>query len=180
MGAPHNKERYGETWPQERLDETLQALVPLRTSITLSGGWAWHFMSPEGHPEYKHAHDHKDVDMFVHPTDTGMFLGMLSSQGFLRVPTRYDSAKKDFMRYEKTTCVAGCGKSFKITLDVFLKSVPFRVVRDQWRVVEPKHLLSLYDSVHTSGECFAVTAAKKLMAEGIDPVGNELLVKIPV
>jgi len=178
MGAPHNKERYGETWPQERLDKTLKALVPLRTPIVLSGGWAWHFMSPDRHPEYKHAHDHKDVDMFVNPVDTGMFLGMLASQGFRRVPTRYDSAKKDFMRFEKTADVEG-GKPFKITLDVFLKSVPFRVVAGGWRVVEPEHLLSLYDSVHTSGECFAVTAAKKLVAEGVDPVGNELLVKIP-
>ena len=177
MGAPHNKERYGETWSQERLDATLCRIRPLRPHVVLSGGWAWHFMSPDGHPEYKHAHDHKDVDMFVHPVDIGMIIGLLSAQGFLRVSTRYDSVKKDFMRYERHEHIPG--GIFKITLDVFLKSVPFRVVRDQWRVVEPKYLLSLYDSVHTSGECFAVAAAKKLMAEGVDPVDNELLVKIP-
>lgn len=178
MGAPHNKERYGETWPQERLDAALWIISRVKSRIVLSGGWAWHFMSPEGHEEYKHAHDHKDVDMFVNPVDAGWVIVSLLGFDFRRASTRYDTAKKDFQRYEKTICVDG-GKPFKITLDVFLKSVPFRVVRDQWRVVAPKYLLDLYDSVHTSGECFAVTAAKKLIADGVDPVGNELLVKIP-
>ena len=67
MGAPHNKNRYGELWPECRIACSLKELNPLRKLVVLSGGWAWHFLSPEGHTEYKHAHDHKDIDVFVHP-----------------------------------------------------------------------------------------------------------------
>jgi hypothetical protein len=178
MGAPHNKMRYGETWPQERLDETLRVLEPFRTLVVLSGGWAWHFMSPEGHREYKHAHDHKDVDLFVHPTDAGTAIARLRENGFIRVSTKYDTGKKDFQRYE---IVSGRSSTpFKITFDVFIRNVPFRVVRGLWRVVDPPYLVGLYDSVHSSSECFAVVAARDLLAQGVDPVNNARLVDIPV
>ena len=67
MGAPHNTKRYGELWPQDRIDTSLLELQFLREFIILSGGWAWHFLSPEEHIEYKHAHAHKDIDDFVDP-----------------------------------------------------------------------------------------------------------------
>ncbi len=35
----------------------------------LSGGWAWHFMTPAPHVELKQARDHKDVDVFVAPAN---------------------------------------------------------------------------------------------------------------
>jgi hypothetical protein len=178
MGAPHNRERYGEEWPKHRIDAALQELEPLRTSIVLSGGWAWHFMSPEGHPEYKHAHDHKDVDIFVHPNDAAMFFIDLRQRGFFTVRTRFDKPGGNFVRFEKTIEPEE-EKPFKITLDVFVGSTPMRIVRDQWRVVEPEYLLGLYKSIHSSGECFAVTAARKLIDEGKDPVNNPKLVEIP-
>lgn len=67
MSAPHNKQRYGEIWPRWRIDVSLRELAPIKPWIIVSGGWAWHFMSPRNHTEYKHAHDHKDIDLFVDP-----------------------------------------------------------------------------------------------------------------
>lgn len=180
MGAPHNPARYGEKWPQDRIDATLYELEPLRTHLTLSGGWAWHFMSPEGHPEYKHAHDHKDVDFFVHPSDVAQMRENLSAHAFYRVSTRYDGPDKSFQRFEKAAISSPDRARFKITLDMFVRNVPFRVVRGQWRVVEPEYLLGLYESVHSSSECFAVLAARNLLAQGRDPVGSSKLVEIPI
>ncbi|MEM6719829.1 MAG: hypothetical protein AAF611_10960 [Bacteroidota bacterium] len=67
MGAPHNKKRHGEVWPKERISLSLLELQFLREFVILSGGWAWHFLLPANHTEYKHAHDHKDIDVFVDP-----------------------------------------------------------------------------------------------------------------
>ena len=67
MGANHNTKRYGECWPSFKITHGLDILEKLKESVIISGGWAWHFMSPKNHTEYKHAHDHKDIDIFVHP-----------------------------------------------------------------------------------------------------------------
>jgi len=40
MGAPHNKDRYGELWPQHRIDANLADLEPVKDMVVLSGGWA--------------------------------------------------------------------------------------------------------------------------------------------
>jgi hypothetical protein len=48
---------------------------------------------------------------------------------------------------------------------------------DGFNVVEPQHLLSFYKTVHTSGGCIAVREAKILLAQGINPVGREELIK---
>ncbi|MEP1487912.1 MAG: hypothetical protein ABJK28_05760 [Algibacter sp.] len=63
MGANHNIKRYGEQWPDYRIKQGLDILEQLKQFVILSGGWAWHFMSPTNHIEYKHAHDHKDIDI---------------------------------------------------------------------------------------------------------------------
>lgn len=178
MAAPHNETRYGELWPQARIEAMLRELEPLRILIVLSGGWAWHFMSPSGHPEYKHTHDHKDADIFVHPTESATVQTRLEAAGFYRVSTRYDRSTGDFRRLEKAVSDAN-GKAFKLTIDLFIRNVPFRVVKGFWRVVEPRFLLGLYGSVHTSSECFAVRAAKILVANGVDPVDHPSLVEIP-
>ena len=67
MRQEHNIKRYGELWPDYRIELGLEILNKLKQWIVISGGWAWHFMSEENHTEYKHAHDHKDIDIFVHP-----------------------------------------------------------------------------------------------------------------
>ena len=137
-------------------------------------------MSPPGHPEYKHAHDHKDIDLFVPPPDVASVVGTLKTNGFERVWTKYDKfpSEEDFRRYEKVIQPEG-RNSFRIVIDLFVRSgVPYREIAG-WKVVEPAYLLSLYSDIHGSGQCFAVRAADRLLAQGIDPVGRPELVEIP-
>jgi len=180
MGAPHNPTRYGETWPQPRIDAALAELEHIKPWAILSGGWAWHFLSPKGHIELKHAHDHKDIDLFVAPADVATVVTKLQDCGFQKVWTKYDRLPSDeeFRRYEKSVEPPN-GKPIRVTIDFFLRDdVPAREI-DGWRVVEPEYLLSLYSNIHSSDKCFAVQAATRLIARGIDPQGNPELVKIP-
>lgn len=180
MAAPHNKNRYGELWPDYRIDYPLQELDILRDQIILSGGWAWHFMSPLGHKEYKHAHDHKDIDIFVLPENVAGVVATLKSRRFEKVWTKYDrhDSDEDFRRYEKHVDLDS-DRALRITIDFFVDAdIPYREVRG-WNVVEPEHLLSLYSNIHSSDKCFAVQAALKLLEQGIDPVDREELVEIP-
>ena len=179
MGDPHNPKRYGETWPQHRIDAYLKLMEHIKPFVVLSGGWAWHFMSPVGHVELKHAHDHKDLDLHVPPIYVGTVVSLLKGVGFVKVRTRYDCfpSAEDFRRYEKAID-DGEHPPFRITIDFFVKSVPFREI-DGWRVVRPETLLTFYGNIHSSGSCCAVKAATRLLEQGIDPVGREELVEIP-
>jgi hypothetical protein len=178
MGDPHRKDRYGETWPQNRIDAYLDVLKRLRPYVVLSGGWAWHFMSEPGHPEYKHAHDHKDCDLMTPKVNVPTVMGLLLSMGFQRVATKYDRlpSEEDFRRYEKVV------DDFRLTIDFFVRDVPFTVVNG-WQVVDPATLVTFYGShskaIHSSSECFAVQAARRLLAQGISPIGHPDLSKIP-
>ena len=174
MGDPHRTDRYGELWDQHRIDVCLTVLEFLKPHVVLSGGWAWHVMSPPGHPEYKHAHDHKDIDVFSATSEVPVVMGILRDLGFERVGTRYDRlpSEEEFRRYEMIE------DGVRVTIDFFVKDVPERVV-DGWRVVDPTTLLTFYGRIHSSDKCFAVVAASKLLAAGIDPVGRPELVEIP-
>lgn len=185
MGDPHNTARYGETWPQHRIDAYLEVLVELKPYVVLSGGWAWHFMSPLDHRELKHAHDHKDVDLMVPKKMVGVVMALLQRLGFEKVATRYDHlpSDEDFRRYEKLVTrrrspIDPTEDTFRLTIDFFVKDVPEREI-DGWRVVDPSTLITFYSSFHGSKACFAVQAAKKLLDRGLDPVGREELVVIP-
>lgn len=94
MAAPRNPSRYGETWPQHRIDACLAEMESVHPWVILSGGWAWHFMSPVGHTELKHAHDHKDIDLFVPPGNVATVVSTLCTKkagyGF---PRRSKAAK---------------------------------------------------------------------------------------
>lgn len=180
MSQPHNKARYGETWDTEHLALCRGILEVIRTRVVLSGGWAWHFMSPEGHIELKHAHDHKDIDLFVPPHEVAEVVAFLKRAGFTPVWTKYDrlASKEDFRRYEKTSQLKGL-KTRRVTIDFFVRGdVPFREVQS-FKVVEPATLLTFYSNIHSSDKCFAVQAASRLLAQGIDPVGHPDLVAIP-
>ena len=171
MSDPHNPARYGETWPQYKIDAYLEVLQPLKDLVVLSGGWAWHFLSPAGHPEMKHAHDHKDLDLMVPPQNVGAVMGVLRGLGFKKVGTKYDHlpSEEDFRRYEQVVpCLGG---SFRLTIDFFVKEVPVLVTPEGWSVVRPDVLLSFYSRIHSSTSCWAVLAAQKLLAAGVAPEG---------
>lgn len=175
MADPHNKARYGELWPQEKIDCCLNELKAIKSLVIFSGGWAWHFMSPIGHAELKHAHDHKDIDIFVPTGNVGIVINILMANGFKKANTVYDGLKNnaDFRRYEKNI------DKIRIIIDFFVrKDIEFIEV-DGWKIVEPKQLLSFYKTIHSSDNCFAVKAAANLVNQGINPVGRKELVEIP-
>lgn len=172
MSDSHNIRRYGEVWNQEKIDICLSELEFIKNDIILSGGWAWHFISPHNHKELKHAHDHKDIDIFVHPEKTVDVIKILLSHGFHKVATRFDkiSNKESFRRYEKDV------KGTKVIIDFFIKAIPFIEI-DGWKVVEPSQLIQLYKSIHTSKNCFAVVAAEKMLKKGINIIHKEELMQ---
>lgn len=168
MGAPHNPKRYGETWDLEHLTAIVQEIEALKDYVVVSGGWAWHYMTPP-HAELKHAHDHKDADLFVHPENVSEFMTLLLERGYERTWTRFDGQSDNFHRYVRTM---GGTKPIKVILDLFTGDAPFVETASGVRVVEPRHLLSLYGVKHSSDQCFAVQIAKRLVAAGTDPNGR--------
>jgi len=169
MGDPHNPNRAGECWDQRRIDLQLEELAAVQDLVVVSGGWAWHFMSPPGHAEVKTQHDHKDIDVFVRPTDFGDLRSALMARGYQRARTQYDDPSGNFYRFTKFFSIG------KVVFDVFLDEVPSIEVGG-FRIVEPGRLLSFYGVKHTSEECLAVQEARKLVARGESPVGKSELV----
>lgn len=165
----HNPNRYGETWSQDWINSQLGELENIKSWVILSGGWAWHFISPP-HIEYKHIHDHKDIDIFVYPENVDNVIITLKDNGFDRIKTKYDN--DSFFRYVKTD------NGRKIVIDLFIKKVPF-VSNNGWNVVEPNYLLSLYDTVHGSNHCIAVNKSIELIGKGQSPLNREELVTLP-
>lgn len=171
MSVPHDPARLGETWNPMRLAVFAEEIEAMREYVTLSGGWAWHYMTPPGHVELKHAHDHKDADLFVAPDRFAPLVALLKARGYERTWTRFDALEvsRTFYRYGR---IIECdGEAVKALLDVFVEEVPY-VTAGGYRVVEPNYLLSLYGHKHTSDRCFAVRIAADLLAKGICPVGN--------
>jgi len=171
MSAPHNPARVGELWNESRLSTIFNEIEAVRDVVVISGGWAWHFITPPAHTEFKHAHDHKDVDVFVAPAKVGKLIDILKRRGYEKSWTQFDrlSDSQDFTRYTKI--VEMKNEVVKIMLDVFIAEVPYLEV-GAFRLVEPKFLLSLYGRKHGSDRCFAVRIASKLLAQGINPVGR--------
>lgn len=173
MGDPRNPGRQREEWDTARLYELGREIATLPNYAILSGGWAWHFMSPP-HREYKILHDHKDVDIFISPESMGDAVSHLKMCGYQRIWTRFDKVSADkFTRFEKHT-----PGGVKVLLDVFLESPPFIEVGG-YKVVEPRTLLSYYGEIHSTEDCVAVLAAKKLLDKNLPVVGSEELVNPP-
>ena len=177
MSNPHNPNRYGECWPLHRISAYLSDMKQIRPYVTFSGGWAWHLLSPPGHAERKHAHDHKDVDIFCPKANVGTVIGILASLGYVKTSTKYDSipSSEDFRRYERVI-----NDQFRLTIDFFVGDYPTLELPGGWRIVRPSVLLSFYGTTHSSDKCWAVQAATKLLKNGEKPgnlVGrSELLV----
>lgn len=167
----HNPKRLGELWDKTRLDVILDEINAISDKVVLSGGWAWHFMTPENHIEYKHAHDHKDVDIFVKPENFAELITQLKQRGYDKTWTRFDRlpGSETFSRYTKIVQLDR--ETIKVILDVFVGNVPTVNVRI-FTLVEPKFLLSLYGVKHSSDRCFAVKIASELLQQGINPIGH--------
>ncbi|MCE9668504.1 hypothetical protein LY474_11840 [Myxococcus stipitatus] len=171
MGAPRNPKRADEPWNPRRLligEAEVRALAPW---VTVSGGWAWHFMAPP-HEELKRFHDHKDLDLFVEPARFPELVPVLTARGYRHVWTRYDATSTHFYRYERHDADG------KVVLDVFARRVP-SVETQGVRVVEPSTLLSFYGDGRGAEEGVSVAAARRLLARGLSPIGREELVTRP-
>jgi hypothetical protein len=178
MPAPHNPTRYGEIWPDKQVqvlhDEIVRLGLGGNPDTVLSGGWAWHFMSPDGHVEYKHLHDHKDIDVIVRRVCATEVIIRLRTEGYVREKTRHDG-KTDTPFYRFTKDVDGV----HVIIDLFVKDTSPIFTRAMY-VMNPDALLGLYDEgIHASNMCIAVQAARKLRANGIWPSGHESLVQLP-
>lgn len=192
MGDPRNPDRAHELWNQARLDVMLFEIGMFSDLITISGGWAWHFMS-QPHEELKYFHDHKDIDVFVHPDKAAELYTALQQLGYKHITTIYDGAAKDpkhpaaalyrdFVRYEAVNELEG--EQVKVTFDIFvgeIEGVELQVLDDSYptmkvRVVQPAKLLSMYTlKAHQTDDCVAVCAARELVPKGIDIIGHEAL-----
>ncbi len=131
---------------------------------------------PPPHDELKLHHDHKDIDLYVVPENFRLVLERLNSRGYQHIWSRFDrfSNEKSY-RYEKF--IEG-DETVKILIDLFLqRNVPFVEVNG-FKIVEPKFLLSLYRiKVHSTDDCTAVMAARKLVAKGLNPIGRKELIE---
>lgn len=166
MAAPHDKARYGEVWKPERVEAVRVEIEAVRPFVVISGGWAWHYMTPP-HAEYKHAHDHKDGDLFIDPEQLRQVMNTLRDRGFEKQGTRFDGVTPNFYRYTK-----GQGTEEEVIFDLFVEKAPFVETGAGVRVVEPTFLLSLYGVKHGSEGCFSVQIARRLAAKGESPVDH--------
>ena len=160
-------------WKQEKLEAQIETVEQIKDSCVISGGLAWHFMSPP-HKENKYMHDHKDVDLFIFPNKFQDAISILKQYGFNRYWTKYDGTTPGFYRYGKTHMQEE--KRVKVLLDLFIEDVPYIEIKG-FKIVEPKYLLDLYYKTHSSKGCVAVVEARKLVARGIDPIGKKELIE---
>lgn len=173
MGDPRNPARIYEEWNPKRLAAMEPEARLLGTVGTLSGGWAWHFMSPP-HAEKKILHDHKDIDVLIKPQAFPDIIRLLQARGYKKVWTQWDKVSTNFHRYEMDKKWEG--ERVKVQIDLFLEDVP-RAQIDGINVVEPTTLLSFYkQKIHQTDDCTAVLAARLLLGRGISPVGRSELI----
>ena len=169
-------------WKQDKLLAQLELVDKIKNFVIISGGLAWHIMSPP-HVETKTIHDHKDVDLFVIPKWASTVLGILKQNGYNKYWTKYDGIDPNFVRYgnsvirnEDIEKPIEEQRNVKVLLDLFITEIEY-IEYKGYKLVEPKKLLSLYETSHSSKECTAVQAAIPLVARGISPIGRIELVE---
>jgi len=169
------------TWHYQKLQAQQMTLDSVRDYVVVSGGLAWHIMSPP-HEENKYIHDHKDVDLFVIPEHFATVISILKAGGFTKYWTKYDGITPNFYRYGLSADIPfrdkPGSKRVKVLLDLFVENVP-SIRFGGYAVVEPKYMLTLYGVKHASDYCWAVQQAKRLVARGISPEGRQELIQEP-
>lgn len=187
MSAPLPIPHYVEPdrWDASRLAVFEQELRDLSEAlpVVVSGGWAWHLMTPAGHVEYRHAHDHRDLDLFLDPRFRDDAMNTLRRMGYIQSWTRFDSSAltssvgsspRPFSRHVKDALRDD--RYYKVTVDLFLEPIAVREIQAPWgrsiRVVPPARLLELADSQSPAAACLSARIARDLLARGLDPVGH--------
>ena len=165
---------WGAMWKDEKLTAQLREVSAIRDGVVISGGLAWHLMSPD-HKETKQIHDHKDVDLFIIPSKFSEVIDVLKQRGFGRLWTKYDGITPNFYRYSLSADRLDGKGHVKVLLDLFVEEVPFIEIKG-FKLVEPSYLLTLYNKVHSSSDCTAVGAARKLLSKGISPINRPELI----
>lgn len=186
MNAPPIHHRVEpDRWDGSRLAVFEQELRGLAEALpfVVSGGWAWHLMTPVGHAEYLQAHDHRDLDLFLDPQSRDEAGEKLRRLGYIQAWTRFDSSAlasagggspRPFARYVKDALRDD--RYHKVTIDLFLEPIASREIQAPWggsiRVVPPIRLLELYHGTHQAESCLSVRIARDLLVRGVDPVGH--------
>src|SRR5579863_5178954 len=117
MGDPRNPARANELWNPVRIKVLLNELDSLKEFCIVSGGWAWHLMSPP-HEELKLYHDHKDIDLYVNPKDFSTVVTGLIGSGYAHIWSRFDKVSHGkFYRYEKIVDGAVLSGTVKVLID---------------------------------------------------------------
>ena len=158
------------TWKNEKLLAQLDIVQSLGDLVVVSGGLAWHIISPP-HIEEKIIHDHSDIDLFAIPETSYEVFSKLKSMGYNQFWTKYNT--KNFYRYGQT--IQKGVKRVKILIDLYVEKVPFIKING-YQIVEPSYLLSLYETTHSSKDCTAVKNATLLMNKNINPIGRMELI----
>jgi hypothetical protein len=175
MGDRPEPSFFGQRWNPLQLQVIERELAAVQPYVLVSGGWAWHLLTPGEHTEYTQAHNHDGADLFVPPPYVAPLLALLSARGYTRVWSGFDRlpSDADFTRYART--IYGEAEPVKVVFDLFVADVPCVDVGG-FRVVAPSHLLSL-DGHSSSDRCLSALIARELIARGEDVVGHPALAK---
>lgn len=100
MTDPHNFTRPGEIWNPHKLAVRMREIEALREYGALSGGWAWHYLSPP-HKEEKHLHEHRDIDFHVLSERFDELVIAFGNRGYHRKAVRFDDPSGDLIQFEQ-------------------------------------------------------------------------------
>lgn len=161
---------FSQRWNPLRLQVIEQELVAFQPYVVLSGGWAWHFLTPAGHTEYVEAHDHEDADVVVLPQQVAPLMVLLTARGYERTQSLGVGSESDIdmNRYERV--VRHHAEPVKVTLEMMVADVP-HVEAGGFRVIEPSLLLT-HAPPYGSRACLSARIARELVARGETVAGH--------
>lgn len=161
---------FGQRWNPVRLRVIEQELVAFQPYVVLSGGWAWHFLTPPGHTEYVAAHDHEDADVVVLPQQVAPLMVLLTARGYERAQKGCVDPDSDIDLNRYTRVVNHHAEPVKVVLGIMVADVP-HVEAGGFRVIEPSLLLA-DASRHGSRACLSARIARDLVARGEKVAGH--------
>lgn len=154
-----------ETWDPLLLAAYLNLLQELKAFVVIGGGWAWHFLSPKGHIEYKNLHDHQELDILAPPRTIETAHTALQRSGFKA--TTLGPLDRQYRNQE----------SFLLVVNFRVQDAPVVQCPGGWLVLPPDQLLARYGR-----QGLAARAASEFLASGKKPtelIGWQGLVNQP-